>query len=309
MPKVITFTPNPALDVSFTVPKLVPEDKLRCSDPVREAGGGGINVARALKRLGVKATAFFTCGGLIGDMLHGLLEQEGIERHPFKVKSNTRESIMVLDKKENNLYRFVTPGGKLEQEEWQHLLEVVHDHAHADYLVASGSLPPGAPPDLYARLAKVAHERGIRLILDTSGAALHEIIHSGAFLIKPNRKELGDLVERELRSDDDVRYAAKELIGHGNIEVLVVSMGGDGALLATRDGVEKLNAPQVQKVSSVGAGDSMVAGIVSRLVAGESIGNAVRYGLACGSAAIMTPGTELMRKEDADRLFREMGDR
>ncbi len=308
MPKVITFTPNPALDVSFTVPNLVPEDKLRCSDPVREAGGGGINVARALKRMGVDATAVYTCGGLIGDMLDRLLEQEGIQRHAFKVKSNTRESIMVLDQEKNDLYRFITPGGRLEEDEWQHLLEVVQDHSDAAYIVASGSLPPGAPPDLYARLSKVARERDIRLVLDTSGPALHEIINSGAFLIKPNKKELGDLVQREMKHDDDVRYAARELITQGNIEVLVISMGGDGALLATKDGVEKFQAPQVEKVSSVGAGDSMVAGIVSKLVAGADIRTAVRYGLACGSAAIMTPGSELMRKEDADRLFAEMGE-
>jgi 6-phosphofructokinase 2 len=308
MPKVITFTPNPALDVSITVDHMVPEDKLRCEEPVREPGGGGVNVSRALKRMGVPSIAIHTAGGHIGRLYGQLLDEEGIQRHPFEVEGSTRESIMVLDRKENNLYRFVTPGGKLEEAEWKKLLEVVHDHADADYLVASGSLPPGAPSDLYAQLSDVARERDIRLVLDTSGKALQEIIRSGAYLIKPNKKELGELVGRELKNEDQIKGAAEEIISGGKIEVLVISMSGEGAMLATRDGVEKLSAPQVKKVSSVGAGDSMVAGMVAKLVAGEDIRTAVRYGLACGSAAIMTPGSELMRKEDADRLFGEMRD-
>ncbi len=306
MPGVITFTPNPALDVSITVDELIPEDKLRCEEPVREPGGGGVNVSRALKRLGIPSVAIHTSGGHIGRLYGQLLDEEGIERHPFEIDGSTRESIMVLDKKKYDLYRFVSPGGKLTENEWKKLLEVVHDHAGADYLVASGSLPPGAPKDLYARLSAVARERDIRLVLDTSGPALYEITRTGAFLIKPNKKELGELAGRDMESMDDVMRAGEEIIKKGKIENLVVSMSGEGALLATKDGVELLQAPQVKKVSTVGAGDSMVAGIVSKLVAGESVRTAVRYGLACGSAAIMTPGSELMRKEDADRLFEEM---
>lgn len=306
MPKIITYTANPALDVSSSVDELVPEEKLRCAEPVREPGGGGVNVARALKRLCCDATAVYTSGGPIGELFEKLLKEEGIDQHPYKIKGTTRESIMITDKAKNDLYRFVMPGGELEEGEWENFLELLDKYREADYLVASGSLPPGAPDDFYARLARKAVERDIRLILDTSGKALEKIKDSGAFLLKPNKRELADLVGRELKDEEDYKEAAREMIRNYDVEVLVVSLGGEGAILATAEGVEKLSAPQVEKRSSVGAGDSMVAGIVARLIEGKELREAVLYGLCCGSAAIMTPGSELLHKEDADRLFEEM---
>lgn len=306
MPKIITYTANPALDVSSSVDEMLPEEKLRCEEPVREPGGGGVNVARALKRLCCDATAVYTSGGPIGELFGKLLEKEEIRQHPFSIESTTRESIAITDKSKNDLYRFVMPGGELKEKEWKAFLDVLDEYKEADYLVASGSLPPGAPDDFYAQLARKARERDIRLILDTSGKALENIKDSGAYLLKPNKNELSDLVGRKLKSEDDYKEAAQEMINDYDVDVLVVSLSGEGAILATADGMEKLSAPQVEKRSSVGAGDSMVAGIVSKLMAGEEIREAVLYGLCCGSAAIMTPGSELLHKEDADRLFEEM---
>ncbi len=306
MAGILTLTPNPALDVSTKVDKLIPEEKLRCDEPVREPGGGGINVSRALKKLGSDSSAIFAVGGMVGDMYQKLLKKEGIGCCAFQIEENMRENIMVLDESDNKLYRFNMPGGNMQEHEWMELLEHLDDFPDADYLVASGSLPPGVPDDFYARLYVKAKEKNMRLILDTSGPALKEVLNAGAYLIKPNKTELGELVGRELKTVDDIKKAAVEIIEDGKIEVVVVSMGGDGAILATRNGAEKLNAPQVEKKSSVGAGDSMVAGIVCKLSAGKDIGEAVRYGLACGSAAIMTPGSELLRKEDADSLFEKM---
>ncbi len=307
MAGIITLTPNPALDVSTKVEKLIPEEKLRCDEPVREPGGGGINVSRALKKLGSDSNAIFTAGGMVGDMYEKLLKKEGIGCCAYNVQGNMRENIMILDNSDNKLYRFNMPGGALKENEWKELLERIDDFADADYIVASGSLPPGAPDDFYARLSKKATDKAIRLVLDTSGPALRETLKVGAYLIKPNKTELGQLVGRALKSVDEVKKAATEIIEKRNIEVVVVSMGSEGAILATKDGVEKYAAPQVEKKSSVGAGDSMVAGIVCKLAAGKDIQEAMRYGLACGSAAIMTPGSELLRKEDADRLFEGMG--
>jgi len=307
MPEIITFTPNPALDVSMSVEEMQPEEKLRTDTPKREPGGGGVNVARALKRLCCPdAKAIYTSGGVIGQLYEQLLKDEELEQHPYQVKNNTRESIMVTDKQKHNLYRFVTPGGELEEGEWQGFLNLVPEYGEADYLVASGSLPPGAPDDFYARLSQKARERDIRLLLDTSGKALENIKNSGAYLLKPNKNELSELVGRELKGDEDYFQAAEEMIQNYDVEVLVVSLGAEGAILASADGIEKLSAPKVEKRSSVGAGDSMVAGIVSKLIEGKKIKQAVLYGLCCGSAAIMTPGSELLRKEDADKLYAEM---
>ncbi|MEX0967514.1 MAG: 1-phosphofructokinase family hexose kinase [Bacteroidia bacterium] len=306
MPQIITCTPNPALDLSTSTDKFIPEEKLRCAKPLREPGGGGINVARALKRLCCDATAIFPSGGPTGEMYESLLAKEKIDQHPLKVKSATRESIMITDKEHNDLYRFILPGGELEEREWQMLLDLVNDYADADYLIASGSLPPGAPENFYARLSRKAREHNVRFILDTSGTALCKITEAGAFLLKPNKNELAALVGRKLTNESDWKNAAEEVINKYDIEVLVVSLGGEGAILATSRNIEKLAAPQVEKQSSVGAGDSMVAGIVSKLIEGMEIREAVRYGLCCGSAAIMTPGSELLHKKDADELFEKI---
>jgi 6-phosphofructokinase 2 len=284
---------------------VVPGDKIRCGKPDREPGGGGINVSRALKRLGLNSTAVFTKGGVIGELYEQLVKDEGFDQIPIGIASNTRENLSVKDKKE--MYRFVLPGGELKPEEWQRLLDRVSELSDAEFLVASGSLPPGVPDDFYAKLAARAKEHGLKFILDTSKEPLKNILKSGAYLIKPNAKELNQLIGRELKNEDERKKAAGDIVKNNDIEVVVVSLGADGAIVATRGGTEKLPSPSIEKEeSAVGAGDSMVAGIVYSLIKGNNIHESVMYGLACGSAALTTPGTELVYKEDADKLYEEL---
>lgn len=302
MNKIITYTPNPALDVNTTADKVVPGDKIRCQNPGREPGGGGINVSRALKRLGLNSTAVYTKGGAIGELYEQLVKKEGFDQVPVSIGSNTRENLSVKDDKE--MYRFVLPGGELKAEEWQGLLDKVADFSDAEFMVASGSLPPGVPDDFYAKLSAKAREHSLKLILDTSKEPLKNILKTGAYLLKPNAKELDQLTGRELKNEDERKNAAEDIVKNNDIDVVVVSLGADGAILATRDGTEKLASPSIEKEeSAVGAGDSMVAGIVYSLCKGNDVYEAVMYGLACGSAALTTPGTELVYKEDADRLY------
>jgi 6-phosphofructokinase 2 len=307
MPVLATLTVNPAVDKNSRVDQVLAESKLRCARPSREPGGGGLNVARALQRLGGTARAYYTAGGPIGEVLSRLLTGEGLEHHALPVGDWTRENLIVYEEQSGQQYRFGMPGPELTEDEWRGCLEQIEALEPApDYLVASGSLPPGAPQDFYDRIARAAARRGTRVVVDTSGAALRQAVQGHVFLVKPNVRELGELVDAELTSEQQQLAAARDLIRQGRCEVVVLSLGAGGALLITADNGEHIRTPTVPIRSKVGAGDSMVAGIVLGLSRDLTLSDAVRYGVAAGAAAVMTPGTELCRREDTERLFEQM---
>lgn len=305
MQSITTLTLNPALDATIKIDKVEPNTKLRCDTPNRDPGGGGVNVSRALQRLGVTAPAIYAKGGITGDMFYELLDREGVKQNPFEIAGQTRENINVREKSTGDVYRFVNPGARLSEEE----LEAVFDRIKkldAAFLVASGSLPPGIPEDTYARLSQIARERDIKFVLDTSGPPLRKILEPGAFLLKPNLKELANLTDHPLDTREQQRAALSELLKQYDIQAIVLSLGGDGAMLATSDGVRYQPAPPVEKRNTVGAGDSMTAGLVYQLANGASFDEALNYGIACGSAAIKTAGTELLHREDVEALMQQM---
>jgi len=174
------------------------------------------------------------------------------------------------------------------------------------YLVLSGSLPPGVPSDFYARVGCIANASGARTILDTSGEALRLGVHDGLYLLKCNLRELGELAGHALTDEAQQEAAAAQLLASGYSEVVVVSLGAAGALVVSKDGWERLRVPTVPVESKVGAGDSMVAGIVLRLSQGRPLREAILFGLAAGAAAVMRPGTQLCRREDTERLFERL---
>lgn len=303
MPSIVTVTFSPSIDKSFTTPEMVPDKKLRCSAPKLDPGGGGINVARAIKILGGEATAVFPSGGYTGKQFDRLLEDEEVPMVIIESTNETRENIVVVDQSKNLQYRFGMPGTELKEGEWKEILRVIEAMEDIEYLVCSGSLPPGVPEDIYAQLATIARQKGAKCIVDTSGRPLRLAIEAGLYLIKPNIGELSAFAGKDYLSIEDAKEIALNMVVSGQCEVVVVSMGGDGAMLVTKDIVEIYTSPKVERKSTVGAGDSMVAGIVYSLSMNKSLQEAVRYGVACGTAATMNPGTELCRKEDADALF------
>jgi 6-phosphofructokinase 2 len=169
-------------------------------------------------------------------------------------------------------------------------------------MVASGSLPPGAPADAYARLAAIAKEQGIRLVLDASGDALRHALDEGVYLVKPNLSELQEALHRPLKRTDEMIDAARGLIDSAKAEIVVITRGPEGALLVTRDGAWTGEAIKAQVVSSVGAGDSFLAALVWSLARGDIAETALRYGLAAGAAALLQPGTTLCQKADVLHL-------
>ena len=303
MSTIVTVTFSPCIDKSTTIPALIPEKKLRCSAPTLEPGGGGINVARAIKILGGEATAIFPSGGYTGKFFNHLLELEAVTSVIISTRAETRENIIVLDESNHQQYRFGMPGTELLESEWQQCLKAVEDIHEISYIIASGSLPPGVPLNVYAMLAKIAKTKQARYIVDTSGAALAEAADEGVFLLKPNLGELSSLAGVKHIAPEEVAATGRSFIASGKCEAMVVSMGAAGAMLITAETTEKITPPHVARKSTVGAGDSMVAGITYYLSMQKPLLEAARYGVACGTAATMNPGTELCNKEDVDQIY------
>lgn len=268
-----------------------------------DAGGGGINVSKGIRKLGGNSTAVFPSGGNNGLILENLLREAGIVVDTLRLQNETRENFSVTETSTNLQYRFTMPGMEMSTDMADACLEMIAS-LKPQYLVASGSLPPGLPVNYYEKIAALAHSINARCIIDTSGEALRAAAEEGMYLLKPNLAELSALVGVEKLEMDQVDDAALEIIGKGMCEVVVVSLGPQGALLVGRDGFEHIPAPTVPKKSTVGAGDSMVSGMVWALGDGKSLKEMVQVGVACGSAATMNQGTELFHAEDVFRLLR-----
>lgn len=305
---IVTLTLSPCIDKSASVPLLIPEKKLRCTSLKLEPGGGGINVARAIKKLGGEAIAIFPVGGYTGKFLVHLMENESIPSIVIETMNETRENIIITEASSNNQYRFGMPGAELVETEWKACLEKLQEIKQPGFIVVSGSLPPGVSPSVFKYLSNIASVNGSKFVADTSGEALKWAMEEGVYLVKPNLGELSRLAGVEKIESGDVEKIARQMITHYKCEIMVVSMGKAGAILVTKDQAHTAKAPDVARRSTVGAGDSMVAGIVYSLSRGFSLLQSLQYGVACGTAATMNPGTELCRKTDADHLFSIISD-
>jgi 6-phosphofructokinase 2 len=302
--RIVTLTLNPVLDKSVTVAGISPNTKLRCSSPKFDAGGGGINVSRAVKKLGADSLCMYLAGGPTGEHLKQILNDSGIDQLIVPIEGWTRDNLAVTDTTSNLQYRFGVPGPTVEKEEWGKLLKQLEDHLdEGDYLVASGKLPPGMPDDFYVHIAKIAQKKKARFVLDTSGEALVQASKSKVFMLKSNLGELSTLCGVKSISAMELEALAKKFLEEHDCEILVVSLGPKGALLATKDLIEHIPAPTVLQKSTIGAGDSMVAGMIVSLLQGRTYSEMAKYGVACGTAATMHEGTQLCNKDDADNLY------
>ncbi len=304
MHSIITLTMNPAIDLSTSVARVVPTHKLRCANEHRDPGGGGINVARIVSRLGGNATAIYPTGGVSGDLLRQLVEREGVASSTFAVAEETRLNITVLEDQSGDEYRFVLPGPSLAPAEWQQALDMLESLPRQPrLLVMSGSLPPGAPEDFYARAARIASRHGGTAVLDTSGPALAAAMNAGITLIKPNLRELRELTGQELADETSWHAACAGLVASEQVGAIALTLGDQGALLVSRDGALRAPAIPIAVASAVGAGDSFLGAMVWALASGRNLEDAFRYGVAAGSAALLTPGTQLCRRDDVMCLY------
>jgi 6-phosphofructokinase 2 len=300
---IVTLTLNPAIDGACEADAVHPTRKIRTKNDRYNAGGGGINVARVVQRLGGDVRAVYLAGGATGNVLDELLEAAGIERLRIPIAGHTRISLNVFERASGQEYRFVPEGPMVSADEIDACCDAMAG-TQCDYLVLSGSLPRGVPDDFYADLAA---QSSARVIVDSSGPALKAAVEGGSiYLIKPSRGELEKLVGQSLPTIGDIARAASSLVQSGNCENVAVTLGHDGALLANTQGNFFLPAIPVNASSAVGAGDSFVGGMVFALAAGASIEEAFRHGLAAATATVLSPGTDLCQKADVDRLLAQI---
>ena len=291
---VRTLTLNPSIDVSSEADKVEPMRKVRTCRERIDPGGGGINVARVLHRFGIDVEAIFLAGGATGTAFDALLAKAGLTRRWVRIDEDTRTSLAIHERSTGRDYRFVPEGPTLQQSEIDACSDAIAA-ADSDYLVASGSLPPGVPDDFYVSVAARARGSGARFILDTSGEELRDAVSAGGFyLLKASAEELD-------------RAGAEAIVRAGHAEHIALTLGSDGALLIGPAGTYSLPAIATHPLSTVGAGDSFLAGLVYGLASGEEMFEAFRVAVACGAAATLSPGTDLCYPEDAKRLLRDVG--
>lgn len=305
-PRLITLTLNPALDLDADADEVVPTHKIRMHHEHADPGGGGVNVARVLHELGADVVAILAAGGASGRVLEEMLDEAGVARRSVLIRGRTRVSLNVLDQHTGLEYRFIPEGPTLSEIEFREFLAAA-EAAQGDWVVASGSLPNGVPDDTYARLAEIAAAKGQRFVLDTSGEALKLTLeHGGLTLVKPSLNELEHLVGRELHDPAAQDAEAMALVRSGATEMVAATLGHDGALLATRDGVLRMPAMDVPMHSSVGAGDAFLAATTLALARGDSPIDALSWGTAAGATVIACAGTARMQRRDVEARYREL---
>lgn len=307
MAEIVTVTLNPAVDVATSVEQIADTRKLRCSAARRDPGGGGINVARVVQRLGGDCVALYLCGGATGHMLRQLLDAERVAGMHIEITGETRENFSVQETSTGREYRFVLPGPTVAEREWQRCIDLVDAlEVPPRYLVMSGSLPPGAPADIYARLARSTCARGTRVVLDTSGPALAAALDAGVWLVKPSLNELRGLTGQPLVSEPEWLAAAQQIVREGRARIVALTLGERGALVVTADRTLRATGLPVEVSSSIGAGDSFVAAMVWALNRDASLDQAFHYGMAAASATLLSAGTALCHPADVERLHREV---
>ena len=308
MPAILTITLNPTVDFATTAPEIVAGPKLRCTAPDTDPGGGGINVARAIRLLGGEATALVAIGGSTGAELLELLAFEGVATVAIQGPGETRRSVSVIDESTGKQYRFVMPGPDWTEAAVGRALDGV-DRAAPDaaFVVLSGSQPPGVAKDFPGILADHVAGRKAKVIVDTSGEALQHLAkerhEDGLYLLRMNVDEAEDLAGRPLPGREDTAAFARELASRGVAELIVIARGGDGNVLASKSEAWHSAPPPVEVRSAVGAGDSFVGAFALWASRGEPVQNCLRAGGAAASATCTTEGTRLCDPDQTKELY------
>lgn len=304
---VLTVTLNPALDVTTAIDRMVPQQKLRCAAPRFDAGGGGVNVSRAIRELGGESRAFVAIGGNTGAQLRTILNRTGLDVEYWPLLEETRVSFTVMEDATAQHYRFVLPGPTISPAEADAILARIASRIerYPGFVVASGSLPPGVPEDFYGRLVLRARQLRAKVIVDTHGAALQAAAAARPYLIRLNHLEAQELLGGN--TDIAAHTLGRQLVDSGLCEAAIVTIGAAGAIVTSADRQIEIRPPRVEVRSSVGAGDSFVAALTFGLANGWALEEAARYGVAAAAAAVTTEATQLCQRETVDAFFAQIG--
>ncbi len=300
---IATITLNPSLDKAVNVDGLVLEETNRGSNYMRYPGGKGINVSRVIHELGGETVAYGFIGGFDGDILMSLLRQQGVPHDFTEIKGEIRSNFIITDLNINAQTRIDAPGPHISPEEMESLKNKLRNlKPRPQYAVMAGSVPPGIPSDIYREFIIYARKQGIKTVLDADGKWLKEGIKAVPDIVKPNVHEAEQLLGIQLKDEEAIMAAVAKLIEMG-IEIAAISRGKDGMIIANREVMLNLIPPRVEVDSTVGAGDSTIAGLVLKLSSGANLIEAARLAVAAGTAATLTPGTELCHRSDVDRIL------
>ena len=299
---IATVTLNPSLDRTITVHGLRVDESNRWTSLRHYAGGKGIDVSRAIHEMGEQTIAYGFIGGHEGRDVEILLDEEGVSFSFTPIEQETRTNFIISDTSASQQTIINAPGPHISKKELERFLKKLREIPPPDLMVASGSIPPGVPADIYSTIVLGARDYNVRTILDSTGQWLEEGIKAKPYLIKPNIREAGELLKTELPTEEAIVEAALNLVEMG-IEVVVISRGKDGIIAATKREILKAVPPLLKVRSAVGAGDCTVAGLALKLAKGEPLIEACRLGVAMGSATVLTPGTELCHRTDVERLL------
>ena len=306
MKPIVTLTLNPAIDGASEADRVQPTHKIRTSGDRYDPGGGGINVARVIAELGGPALAVYLAGGATGDVLGELMAEQGLPARGVPIAGHTRISLAVLERSTGLEYRFVPEGPEVSPREWLACLEVI-EAIDFDWLVISGSRPRGLPDDSFVTLLRRAADRGAKVVLDSSGPALAATLGAGGLaLVKPSLGEFRAVTGLALEDPGEVAEAAREIVESGRAEIVTVTLGHEGAVLASREANLIRRPPPVPVKSATGAGDSFVGAMTLALAEGRSVAHAFLFGMAAGGATVMHPGTGLCQRSDVERLHAEL---
>lgn len=304
-PRIVTLTLNPALDFATSAETVRPTHKIRTFGEHLDPGGGGINVARVVHELGGDVHAILLAGGTTGQLVAELLTEAGVPHTVLPTRGRTRISLTVVEQSSGLEYRFVPEGPELAEAEWRGALDLL-ETVPGDWLVASGSVPRGVPADIYAQIARIAARRGQPFVLDTSGPALAAALGSGITLLKPSLGELQALLGRKLADAAAQEAEARALVDEGAARMVALTLGREGAVLATQEGVLRLKPEQAEVRSAVGAGDSFLGAMALSLARGEAPREALTWGIAAGTAAIGGIGTARLTRAEVVARYRAL---
>lgn len=304
---ILTVTLNPSVDRLIYIKQLVPHDTNRILRIEEDVGGKGVNVARVLRRLGVPVVATGFLGGRAGRYVQReLSEIDGVQCDFVWVPDETRTNLAIQEEDGSPPTTLNERGPQISPKALESLLQIVEGYARQVRFVAlGGSLPPGVPADIYATLGAIASRHGAKVVLDADGEPLVQGLKASPYLIKPNENEAERLLGRAIDTLDDAATAAREL-HEGGVPTVIVSIGEKGAAVACAEGCWVAIPPKVRTVSTIGSGDSMIAGVLSVLVRDGTVEEAIGWGTAAGAATAMTDGSDIGTAEQIRALLREV---
>ena len=300
---IATVTLNPSLDKTVTVEGLIIDEANRWTSMRTDPGGKGINVSRVIHELGGETVAYGFMGGVDGHVLERLLSQQGVPFNFTPIAGDIRSNFIITNLKTRCQTRIDAPGPRISKEELDNLMaRITHIEPKPDYLVLAGSVPPGVPDDIYADIIGEAKKQGIKVVLDSDDDWLKAGVKAQPNVIKPNVHEAAEMLGVRLKNEEAIIQAVRVLVAQG-IDIVAISRGKDGLIIANETVILKVTPPEVEVRSTVGAGDSAIAGLVMKLSKGAGVEEAARLAAAAGTATALTPGTELCLLEDVEKIL------